>query len=319
MTNISVSVTTNATVTGPIGSRLYHVVDGKIQTEACEISIAEHCNLRCRGCSHLSPVLPADLADPDVIYRDLAVLARHYHAEHLRILGGEPLLHPRILEVVAAVRASGVTDRIRILTNGMLMERMSERFWQAVDEIHVSVYPGFEPSQEALTAWRDRAQEHTTEVIVKRFGWFRESYSEAGTQNPELVSRIYSTCQIAHVWRCHNVSNGRFYKCPQSVFLSRLRRGRTTDVAHSNGVALVDHPSLGQSLLDYLQDPRPLPACGNCLGSVGRRFEHEQVSRKDWRRHQAAGTEDLLDHQYLRLLERDAGAANGCVADSHRL
>ncbi|HUC36682.1 MAG TPA: hypothetical protein VMR97_06120, partial [Acidimicrobiales bacterium] len=69
----------------------YRIVDGKIHNSRCEINVAEHCNLSCRGCSHASPVVPNYFADPDELHDSLSFLARRYHSRQVRLVGGEPL------------------------------------------------------------------------------------------------------------------------------------------------------------------------------------------------------------------------------------
>src|SRR5437016_2453711 len=88
--------------------------DGKVFTDACELPIVRHCNLACRSCTHLSPVLPRHCTDPAEIARDLALLGRHYHVRTARVMGGEPLLHPKLIEILTLLRASGFADRIRV-------------------------------------------------------------------------------------------------------------------------------------------------------------------------------------------------------------
>src|SRR4051812_10270641 len=92
------------------GARL---VDGKVFTEGLELPIVRHCNLSCRACTHLSPIVPRQCTDPAEIARDLATLSRHYHVRCARVMGGEPLLHPRLIELLTVIRASGIADRIR--------------------------------------------------------------------------------------------------------------------------------------------------------------------------------------------------------------
>ena len=286
----------------------YQVIDGRIQAEACEINVVHHCNLSCRSCSHLSPVSPRLAVDPDAVHRDLAALAPHYRPKHVRLVGGEPLLHPALADVVAAVRRSGISDRIRMITNGVLLARMTPAVWDGIDELHVSLYPGHLVDEAGRRRWNARAAEHGVEMYWKRFDSFRESYSEAGTSDAALVRRIYESCQIAHVWHCHNVVDGHFYKCPQSYFVPELL-GRGGD-----GLPISGRPTLGRDLLAFLEDPEPLRSCANCLGSVGRRLQHEQVPRRAFRGAQSAPTKDLLDGEFLERLEtRDRGASNGCV------
>jgi hypothetical protein len=134
------------------------------------------------------------------------------------------------------------------------------------------------------------------------YEYFRESLSEFGTTDDELVKRIYRTCRIAHHWRCHTVQDGYFYKCPQSFFLPTKLGGSKLRV-EDNGIKIEDTAEFGQRLLNYLESQAQLPACRYCLGSVGKLFQHEQVSRKHWAEYQQRRTEDLIDIEYLELLE----------------
>lgn len=286
-----------------------------IENEACEINVAEHCNLRCRGCSHMSPVLPKALVNPEDVYRDLRTLARHYRAEHVRLLGGEPLLHPALAAVAEAVRESGITSRIRVLTNGLLLSRAPAAVWDAVDQIHVSMYPDHEVARVDMEMWAHRAAEAGVDLVVKRFGYFREAYSEITNSDARLVCDIYATCQVAHVWRCHNVSRGYFFKCPQAIFLNRLLgRPHGTD-----GIRLDEGTEFKYRLREYLADPRPLTACSNCLGSVGRRYPHEQVPRRSWRDKQGFPTTEMVDFDHFAQLDQHADSDNGCVTTTERV
>ena len=124
---------------------LYSVKSGKIQTRAIEFSAADHCNLRCAGCSHMSPFIRPRLAVEDELERDLGRLATAMFAAEIRILGGEPLLNPRIVPILKAARKSGIAGRVTLTTNGVLLHTMSKEFWDNVDLLRISLYPGARP------------------------------------------------------------------------------------------------------------------------------------------------------------------------------
>ncbi len=109
----------------------HEVADGKIQADHLELNIVHHCNLSCRACNHAAPRMPKHFAAPEALYRDLSLLGRYYRPASVHLLGGEPLLHPRLGDVVEAVRASGICPCIRIVTNGLLLLR--------------GLHPGFYP------------------------------------------------------------------------------------------------------------------------------------------------------------------------------
>lgn len=269
----------------------YRVVDGRILNRRLEINVAEHCNLSCRACSHLSPVVPKSLVDPAKIYRDLSVLARCYHVKSVRVLGGEPLLHPDLESVIDAIRRSTICDSVWVITNGRLIPRMTTAFWSSIDLVEVSLYPGQHLGAEAQDACRAKAKQHGVALRFHVRDEFQESYSEAGTEDDELVRRIFTTCNVVHRWRCHNVIDGWFYRCPQSHFIAKVLRD---GAEHVDGIKIDDDPSFPERLLAFLQSPEMPQACTNCLGTAGRFFPHAQIRRKDFRSRQAVPTQDLV-------------------------
>ncbi len=290
----------------------YEIRNGKIQTEACELNVVHHCNFFCRACSHLSPRIEKYFVDPAQVFEDFVTLTKYYHPEHVRLLGGEPLLHPDLLSVIDAVRRSGISERIRVLTNGALLWRMPNQFWQSVDEVHISAYPSYKIAHNKLDICQEKAQVYGVNLEILHFDYFREAHSEQGTRDADLVHRIYSTCQIAQIWRCHNVCDGYFYRCPQSLFIPQGLGNDSRSNAIHDRLKITDSATFLDDLLNYLLSERPLKSCSHCLGSVGKRFPHVRGSHGVLET--SYSTEELVDWEYLHLLERDPHADNLCVS-----
>ncbi|MFH8812428.1 radical SAM protein [Streptomyces hygroscopicus] len=290
----------------------YGLVDGKVVSpEGCELNVAHHCNLGCASCSHLSPVFRRSLIATETAARDLSLLARSFRARFVKVLGGEPLLHPELVPLLGLVRDSGIAPHTTVCTNGLLLPRMRDNFWAAVDEVEISVYPDRELPEEKMAGVRAYADKHGVRLTLAYYSHFRYSYAERGTEDDGLVRHIYDTCQIAHVWRCHTLYEGHFFKCPQSVFLPQVLEGAGDPMA--DGLRLSDAPDFPERLLAYLRSPKPLRACRNCLGSAGLRMAHQQRNRRDFRELQDHTTEELTDRQYLRLLDERPDADDGCA------
>lgn len=278
---------------------------GKIINEALEINVVHHCNLRCKSCSHASPHFKKHYSDPSSIYKDLRIMSSCYKPDHIRLVGGEPLLHPSFLEVLLSIKRSGICNKIRLLTNGILLSRADENIWAELSEIHVSVYPGFELSESASDKIAGLAHEHNVTVKLMYFGKFRESYSYIAQSDKTLTSRIYNTCQIAHSWRCHTISDGYFYKCPQSLFLPAI----INQIAGEFRVEISERPDLRDNLISFIQSKNPLKSCNFCLGSVGSLFEHRQQPRILPNNEGFPGN---IDMKFLLALEENPDIDNGC-------
>jgi hypothetical protein len=240
--------------------------------------------------------------DPDQIYRDLTLLGRCYRPKYVCLVGGEPLLHPDLMGVIDAVRRSGVSRRIRVITNGTLLGQMSDSFWRSVDEVSISLYPGYERSAEEIKAFLKRAKANGVHLELLHIDRFCETYSELGTADEILINRIYSTCLIAHCWRCHTLYEGYFFLCPASALIPLILEARSDEDICRDGIRIVHSETFGEDLKDFLSKKEPLHACRFCLGSVGKRFAPVQKSRPISR--DLHKTEDLIDWDHLEYLEK---------------
>ena len=95
--------------------RTYRVDDdGRVAVESVELHVVEHCNLRCAQCCNISPYLPARTMSIDDVRATCERLRTVVRPDVLKIMGGEPLLHPDVGGLLRAVRESGLSPRIRL-------------------------------------------------------------------------------------------------------------------------------------------------------------------------------------------------------------
>lgn len=127
---------TNGTISSPFlsdrfGRRINYV----------RISLTEHCNFRCVYCSPAEGTPYFDRQDhlqPGEYDRLLRVFAR-LGVQHVRFTGGEPLIHPGILDRVKSARSAGIA-KVSLSTNGYLLDRHSSALAQAgIARINVSL------------------------------------------------------------------------------------------------------------------------------------------------------------------------------------
>lgn len=216
------------------------ILDGLIRPNyACQSEVVRHYNMTCADCNHLSPLMKKSVAEPDELFRDYSLLAKVYRPELIYLTGSEPLLLPDILGVVQAVKESGISSRVRILGNGVLLSRMDDAFWRAIDYLEVSIYPTSRVQPEDVNDWKDKARRFGVHLEVFRFAEFRRSFSREPYQDKALLQRVFNACQQAHVWGCHYVENrARIWKL-QSLFVltkspESLLRSRCVVIAHFN-------------------------------------------------------------------------------------
>ncbi len=85
-----------------------------------EIPIVKHCNLKCKCCSHLSNVERECFLDIGEFEKGILRLSSLFeNIEVIRLLGGEPLLHPEIVSFVKLTRKTFPKSEIKLVTNGL--------------------------------------------------------------------------------------------------------------------------------------------------------------------------------------------------------
>ena len=250
----------------------------KLHRLSVEYSLTEHCNISCHACAHASPLLPQKFADLGSFARDFEALAAALHISELRIVGGEPLLHPRLLEFLTEARRIGIADSIVVYTNGVLLHLMTPDFWRLIDVLRISAYPGVRRRLDDDACAR-LCREHDVTLTVEHFRTFSQTLVGKRIEDPKLVRAIYRACHTAT--ECHTVHEGRFYKCPMAPIMASWLglHGMPFASPPGDGVALHDNPALRRDLAAYLDDPKPLAACSYCLGSSGQAVPHRQLDR----------------------------------------
>jgi MoaA/NifB/PqqE/SkfB family radical SAM enzyme len=279
--------------------------EARIRRRSVEYNLTEHCNLRCRGCGHASPLLPERFASLAEFRADLEALAGVFHSEELRIVGGEPLLHPQLLDFLREARRIGVADRIVLYTNGVLLHRASAELWQAIDELYLSVYPGVRRRLDEAECAR-LCRENGVRLTVYKPAHFEQMTVNNRIEDGRLVQAIFDNCKQRTVTSCHTVHDGRFYKCPVAAFTkARLARsGIEFDERASDWVDLHDDVELDGRLETYLASTEPLTSCSFCLGDSGPTIRHEQLDRVGLKRWLEEDNGADIEHTRRSLLGR---------------
>jgi organic radical activating enzyme len=281
--------------------------DGRLYGHKLEYNLADHCNLSCRECSHLSPYLRKNFQPLDTFTRDLSRLAEVYRVRRFRFVGGEPLLNRDIVRFAQAVRASGIGTEIEVVTNGLLLRRLDDELLQLIDAVAVSVYPAAGDLTQALRSTRQLCRRHGVELKVEHIERFRRMQVPQAITDAAFVEDIFNSCLIAHTWSCQTFYAGFFYLCSRPIYTDSYLQKRGEAPRHFrevDGIALHE-PDLAGRLRAYLSSRRPLSACQHCLGTVGKYERHTQVDATE-RKHPAApaAARESIDAARLRHLLR---------------
>ncbi len=282
------------------GPSLYGDVmpDERMSIPRLLFSVVRHCNLRCMGCNHFAPFAEPGSMSLDSFRSSLEILARHVRAYRLKLTGGEPLLHPQLVEMLVAAKESSIAPVVQVGTNGVLLDSQPDAFWEAVDSVDLTRYPDIDLNIGALMM---KAVRFGTELIVTN-GSMREPAATRPRDDHLLTGKIFRVCFFSRF--CHTVWEGRLYRCSQAAYLDILlaQCGIQSDFATTDGIEIEDRYDMGRRIAQYLTQEQPLSACAYCMGGVGRRLECRQVDASVALPADVDSPEKLLDRRLLRYL-----------------
>ena len=103
-----------------------------------EVMMLRSCNLSCRGCTTFSDLKhQGDYSDWETNRQWLIDWSRRLNIEAIGLMGGEPLIHPRIRDWLLGMRETLPRAQIRFVTNGLLLD-FTHQFFNHVFQGHQS-------------------------------------------------------------------------------------------------------------------------------------------------------------------------------------
>lgn len=191
-----------------------------------EINCAEHCNLNCVGCSTFASLAEKEFVNVDELAKDLARMSEIFggECESIYLIGGEPLLHPKLGEIAVLSRKYFPKGEISIFTNGILLEKQSKDLWKICRENHVSVvitkYPimmDYEKQTDILEnkgiAWSWAFSDDSIKVMEC------SNLDPTGEQDP-----AYSFAHCSEANNCIKLKHGRLYTCTPVSSIYKFNR-----------------------------------------------------------------------------------------------
>ncbi len=203
----------------------------------------------------------------DMIERDLMALKPFLKIELLNVLGGEPLLHKEIVEVLRLVKRVGLQRQVVLITNGSLLNRMTDDFWKEQDWLQISIYDKLDLSNVELAEYK--AKEFRFGIGTTHFTHFHKQF--------RTVPNDGSHFQSCH-WRtnCHTVHRGHFALCPQSLFFPREEgTDKFEDAIPLDGLT-------EDKLNAFLNRTEPLATCKRCCANEMKAAPWRESPKAEW-------------------------------------
>ena len=188
-----------------------------------EAHVTDHCNYKCQGCGHFSTLASKKNVDVSIFERDIKRMSELIpQIHHVRLMGGEPLLHPKVVDFLYVTRKYYPKSRISLVSNGLLIKKMKSNFWTSITDNNIqfelTVYP-YEHSTGGKYTVIDQGvdldyyrKKYGVDIKVQKTAAFFSLINLRGDSNPK---KAMGACRT--IFNCPNLYEGKVFICPMTA------------------------------------------------------------------------------------------------------
>ncbi len=236
--------------------------------EKVDIHITDHCNLNCKSCTHFSPLAEEFYLDSDDFERDINRLSELTKGDigTIFLLGGEPLLHPELIDFLPITRKAFPNSNIVIITNGILLPSQPDRFWKACRRSNVHIWVSKYTSLNIDYAKAESmAKKHsvslfytsTSENEQKEKVWLKYKIDPEGKQD------WLDSFQHCAIKNCVTLKKGKLYTCCTLAHIEHFNKyfNKNMEVSQYDYIDIykINTPEMIAKTM-----VRPVPFCRYC-------------------------------------------------------
>lgn len=251
---------------------------GRPELEYIETHLVDQCNMNCCGCSHFSPFADPWFADETTYQRDLETLSRLFRSiRKIRLMGGEPLLHPRVEWFLVCTRNIFRYAQIQLVTNGLLLNRMPLSFWTTCRTQHITIkITAYPPAEQYVSSWKELCKTHRVDYVITHTQHFCAWLNPRG-DSP--MAESFARCRQSLY--CPILKEGSLYACAIGAYINVFNRQFGLSLPCAEGLVLSTPGLTGKTVLNWLN--QPLDLCRYCtLEREVVPWKNTRLSEDDW-------------------------------------
>ena len=238
----------------------------KLWVRSIDFMVTERCSLKCKDCSNLMQYYKHPVnCDLDLLKKSFdRFLDKVDRIGELRIIGGEPLMHPDFYKIVQWYKDCDKIGKIGVWTNGTIFPSGEIRELLRVGKVRMR-FSDYGNLSYHLQYWIEYCEKENMDYEVNSMDeWHDLGELKKRNCSEEILKGIYECCE------CRNLPtflNGRLYNCPYAANADNLHAMHRKD-------ALWDFIDFSDEYLDcttvdiknFLENRKYLMACDYCSG-----------------------------------------------------
>jgi len=219
-----------------------------------EHDITSLCNLNCAGCSHFSPLAQTWFEDIEDFRLDFSKLSKMTDVGTIRIMGGEPLLHPDLLKFLELTREFFPRSEIMIVTNGILLKHWGDELRQVCNNNRIKVCVS--NVNKGVDIQGSLRGYNLTRIDAKQ-NFYNISLNLEGVPNQQ---KAFELCD-SHINKWLYFQGGSFYPCGIAGNIHHFNRKFQQSLPENgNSISIYTHTI--EEIEEFLS--HPIPLCKFC-------------------------------------------------------
>jgi MoaA/NifB/PqqE/SkfB family radical SAM enzyme len=196
----------------------------------------------------------------------------------IRFMGGEPLLHNQITEFLDIGRNNFPKGDLVIVTNGILLPKQHETFWENCHKNRVDIQISNYPIKIDRDKINSSAKKYNVTVDYvggeKEINWRAMKLDLNGRQD---IKKSFGLCSQSNT--CIHLNKGKIYPCPITAYIKYFNKyfGVDFKITDDDYIDIYKAENI-DSILDYLC--KPIPFCRYCNVKEEKNIEWS-MSKKD--------------------------------------
>lgn len=236
-----------------LNDALIQIDYSKHRLDYLEVHVAHHCNLRCKGCGHLSNIVPKEFPDLNQFKKDLMQLKKYFYGiKMFHLLGGEPLLNPELPEYIIATRKAFPDADIRVVSNGLLIPTLEDYVLDVMKrycvEFDISFY---HPTKNIKEKIEIKLIEHEVGYYISdEIDEFMRKIPPVKEVDPYIA---YNKCESR---TCHFMLDGKISLCPAPIIRKKFNEYANNKFYYEEDIIdLYDDNLTSDKLYDLMTHP----------------------------------------------------------------
>jgi hypothetical protein len=182
--------------------------------------------------------------------------------DQIKLVGGEPLLHPQINEFLMVARRLFPKSNIILITNGILLPRAKDDFWLACSKNRVDIRISKYPINLNVSVIKNMSRKYNVPISVDIINYFFKFYINLhGDTNP---SDAFAYCR--KLGNGNFLYHGRIYPCPKAALSPIFSKFFNLNLPLCNSDSIDIYTDISaKEIIDFLD--RPIPWCKYCRPS----------------------------------------------------